>query len=70
MVLLQAYCGWMKATLQFELEQWKSAIELFTNAKYVFVYVCLRMCLRACVRVCSMVSAYVHDLFITLLCFM
>ena len=29
----QAYCSWMKASLQFELCEWTSSIELFSNAK-------------------------------------
>ncbi|KAK2181664.1 hypothetical protein NP493_386g05040 [Ridgeia piscesae] len=33
---VQAYCAWMKATLQFEMDHWKAAIELFTSAKTIY----------------------------------
>ena len=31
----QAYFAWMKGSLHFELENWKSAMELYNKARYV-----------------------------------
>ena len=33
---VQAYSSWMKANLAFELSQWKVAIDLYNESKFVY----------------------------------